>query len=120
MKKLAKVGMNIAKHKILILSSFAFIVLFVSTFLSTKGIVISKLTCNTKVEYGDTLDYSAKSLFSKVNYEFNVDGSWTDEEPIMPGKYQIRAVTNRSFNKGYSDPIDFEITTKQIQLLSLF
>ena len=116
MKKLAKVGMNIAKHKILILSSFAFIVLFVSTFLSTKGIVISKLTCNTKVEYGDTLDYSAKALFSKVNYEFNVDGSWTDEEPIMPGKYQIRAVTNRSFNKGYSDPIDFEITTKQIQL----
>ena len=54
----------------------------------TKGVF-----CEDSV-YGEQLHFGAKTFLSSVSFEFSSDGeTWSDDVPVMPGEYTVRATT---------------------------
>ena len=72
-----------------------------------------------EIEYGDTLKFSADAIFGDANYEYRVKGTeeWTDETPVYPGTYEIRAYAMTSFGtRRYGDVHTFTIKPRELTL----
>ena len=98
-QKIASVTKGIRRCAKLIVA--VLLIAFVATggYLFARGLVIGGVTCAPVVSYGDDMQPSAQVLFGSAVYEYAPEGSeeWTENIPIMPGRYQVRAVTKRSF-----------------------
>lgn len=116
-RRLAQIRDNILRYKILILCSLAVILAAWTGFLITKGTITRQITGTDKYVYGDTLSFEAKALFSDITYEYNYGGQWLEKAPVMPGEYQVRAVSCRSFGRtNYSEPVTFVIDKKDVKI----
>ncbi len=118
--QVAKVKNFIVKFKALFITLVALFVVLLSGFWSTKGLVTSKPSLPTEIVYGQQYSPTeSNALFSSTYYEYSVEGSdeWTTEQPTLPGKYVLRTVTEKSFNRtGYSNYINFEIKPKPLEI----
>lgn len=116
-RRYARIRDNILRFKIPIICVLAAALAAVSAFLITKGIVTQQISGEGDYVYGDKLSFQAKALFSDVTYEYFDGEEWSADEPFMPGEYQVRAVTERSFGrKGYSDSFSFVIAQRSATL----
>lgn len=103
-----------------VLASVASVTLVgVLTFEFTKGIVKVENFNKLEFTYGDVVT-AASSAFandSKIEYrEVNSD-NWSEIAPTYPGKYQVRGVSKNGFGAmTTSDPIDFEILPKEVEV----
>lgn len=81
----------------------------------TKGMVGS-VSCKDKYAYGERLNCHADAFLSRVQYEFKEQGgSWSPEQPRLPGQYAVRAVsTDITGKKIYSKVKEFSIVPKKI------
>ena len=72
----------------------------------------------TEVVYGETFRYRAKAFMSKVSYEYSPAGAeaWTQDVPLVPGDYQVRAVAKATFGYRYGEPTGFTVKPKPIQV----
>ena len=103
----------------LVLLKLLIIVAAISAFFITKGMIVS-LECPESVVYGESINCNAKAFLSKTHIEYS-DGSgkWTDDAPIMPGEYKIRAVGRGVFgNEKPGDAKSFTIEKRNIDLHS--
>jgi len=115
--KVASVLRYIFKHIVKISIATAIVMAATITVLATKGIIISEGACPETIVYGEKISYKAKAFLSSVQYEFCAYGTedWSEEEPIMPGKYNVRTVSNASFGgKRYGEAETFTILPKDI------
>ncbi|MBQ8402940.1 MAG: transglutaminase domain-containing protein [Clostridia bacterium] len=78
----------------------------------TKGIVYN-VYVPSSVQYGKLPHCTASAFFSDVYFEYSLKGenTWSTETPVMPGEYDIRAVSAGSFGtmkykEGYTLIID--------------
>ena len=112
MAKLVRILDFIRRYKALIISVVATIFVLIVSFLATKGILLKSSLASDTIIYGEKIEFSAKSLFSKTNYEYQKEGDseWTSDEPVNVGKYRVRGVSNSSFGTHrYSDEYEFSI-----------
>lgn len=101
LEKYEKLTTFFYKFRILFLVVITFIGATVATLMSIKGIVINEIILQD-TEYGKSLDYYCKAIFSKdMYYEFSDANSdaWTKTEPKTPGEYKIRGVSKNVFNQ---------------------
>lgn len=99
---------------IIILST---VLALIVSFLATKGMVYGEDMGESTVIYGDSIDFEAKSLFSKTRYEYKSanGGDWSESVPRRAGKYKVRAVSNAAFGfSRYSDEMTFEIVPAEV------
>ena len=116
-RRYAQIRDSILRFKIPIICALAAILAAVSGFLITKGTVTEQISGDDEYVYGDNLSFGAKALFSDVTYEYFDGAEWSTDEPFMPGEYQVRAVTERSFGRnGYSDSFSFVISQRSATL----
>ena len=120
-KKIAIVKNFVVKFKVVFISLLALIVVLTTSFLSTKGVVTQNTTLpSNEFVYGEEFEPTdAKALFSDYYYEYRSVESdvWSRVKPRVPGNYQLRVVTEKSFGaKGYGKPIDFTIYPKDLSI----
>ena len=117
-KSVANVKNFIVRFKLVISIVLISIIGLSATYILGKGSVIGSIDIPNEIIYGETLDFSANTMFSGVEFEFAEIGSdnWTKEIPNRAGKYQIRAVSEGSFGEKYSNPVDFTIKPKKITI----
>lgn len=119
MQKIAKIRGNLRPFRQLFLALFIIIAVTTATLLATKGIMVKGLTDNLVFTYGDEVDHNAKAFLSGVDYEYRTKGSesWSKEMPIIPGEYELRAVSHRAFGiNSYSKVSSFTISAKPISI----
>ncbi|MBE6684069.1 MAG: transglutaminase domain-containing protein [Ruminococcaceae bacterium] len=115
--KVASFMRCIFKHIVKISIAVAMIVVATITVLATKGIIISDGACPKTMVYGEKMSRNSKAFLSSVKYEYCAYGTsdWSTEEPVMPGKYNVRTVSNASFGaKRYGKVETFTIMPKSI------
>ena len=102
----------------LIISALAVVIAGVVTLLAMKGNV-GDIECAQSYVYGDTVSPSSDAFLSKVRFEYRTASGalWSEETPVMPGSYYVRAVGRTTFgNDRYSDEAAFTITKKAIEV----
>ena len=116
MRHYAEIRDRILKYKVLIICVLCLILAAWTGFLITKGTILQDVSGDTSAVYGDALGFKAKALFTRVGFEYAEGGneSWSEEIPIMPGEYRVRAVAKRAFGlKNYGEPLDFTISKRE-------
>ena len=123
-KKITRVLKLLFRHKIKIalgilavIISAVLMTVAVSAFLAVQGTILSDdENYATQIVYGDDLDYSANALLCKVGYEYRAEGSddWSEEFPLDPGNYEVRAVANAMVGKRYGEERPFTVMPKEI------
>ena len=86
-------------------------------YLFAKGMMIGGVTCAPVVPYGDVMEPSSVVVMGDASYEYAVEGSeeWSPTPPSMPGRYRVRAVTQRSFGLvSYSKPTTFTVERRKV------
>ena len=109
----------IRRYRVLIISIISTILLLTVSFLATKGTVYQQTIKNDSLTYGETVEFTAKSLFSSVRYEYLHENSseWTNTVPTQIGSHKVRAASNASFGTTrYSDEFSFVISTRSINV----
>lgn len=117
--KFVKILETIRKYRVLIITVTSIILLLIASFLATKGIIYGQSLSSSELIYGDEYNFSAKSLFSSVQYEYKQEGSteWTNEKPTRVGTYQVRAMGKASFGQyRYGDEFTFVILHRAINV----
>ena len=118
--KIQRILNFLRKNKILLLSIMAVLLVLLVAFLSTKGILLEDYSLDkSDFVFGEAPTPSGRALFSSVSFEYSADGgrTWSEEEPIFPGEYRIRAVANRSFGaKSYGEEQVYRIEARPITL----
>ena len=123
-KKITRVLRLLFKHKVKIALGILAVIVgtalttaMVSAFLAVQGTILSEDTAfEDEIVYGDGLDYSAKAFLCKVGYEYAAIGSdeWSEEFPLDPGDYMVRAVADAFVGKRYSESHSFTVVPRQI------
>ena len=123
-KKITRVLKLLFRHKVkialgilVVIVSSALMAVAVSAFLAVQGTILSDDTdYAAEIVYGDDLDYSANALLCKVGYEYRAVGSdeWSEDFPLDPGDYMVRAVANAMVGKRYGEARPFTVMPKQI------
>ena len=86
-------------------------------YLVAKGMVIGGVTCAPVLAYGDDATPSSFVVMGSAVYEYAAEESdeWSRVPPVLPGKYRVRAVTERSFGRvSYSAPTPFTIEPRKV------
>lgn len=99
------------KHLVLICAIGGTILVSTVTLLATTGLP-GKVTCPPEVIYGDAYDCQAKAFLSDVYLQYRPAESeqWTEDQPYLPGNYQVRAVGASVFGKDrFGKPSTFTI-----------
>ena len=99
------------KHLALICAIGGTILVSSVTLLATAGLP-GKVTCPPEVIYGDAYDCQAKAFLSDVYLQYRPAESeqWTEDQPYLPGDYQVRAVGTSVFGKDrFGKPATFTI-----------
>ncbi len=115
MQNIAKVKGKILKYKLLIIILTALLMVSLATISYMSGMITQDLSFVSSVSYGEELSLDAKVMFKDANYEFrNVgDSTWSNNQPILPGDYEVRVVSTRMFGlKSSGDPVMFTISPK--------
>ena len=112
---------KVFKHIVLISIIIALIIISIVAILATKGIVFDdkNVKDNFEISYGDALPLKASALFSNVRYEYSLDdgATWSENMPIVPGEYSVRAVANTSFGgERYGKVYSFVLKAKSIEV----
>ncbi len=110
---------KIIKFKYLILSIILLILASIATLLGIKGIITSPISCNQEILYGENQVYNSSALMSDVYYEFRKKGNanWSSIEPYLPGEYEVRSVSKRTFGfKSYSEIETFVIKKRDLKI----
>ena len=116
-RRWAQIRDNILRYKVPILCTIAAILAAWAGFLITKGTFTKQIEGDDRYVYGNKLSFEAKALFSSVTYEYNCDGKWTENTPVLPGEYQVRAVAERSFGRtNYSESFAFVIDKRDVTI----
>ena len=116
-KRYARIRDNVLRFKIPIICVISAALLAWAGFLITKGMITEQVSGDSEYVYGEGISFKAKALFSDVTFEYSNGGEWSEEKPIMPGQYQVRAVSDQSFGRrNHSDPFSFVITQKPLTL----
>ncbi len=116
-KKVAAFLSKMYAHMTLIILSLVALALIATAMVVTKGLMLTQSDCPETVTYGEELDYRASFLLSRTLYEYQGEGEsrWTDEAPVTPGAYRVRASGKTSFGKrNYTDSHSFIITPREI------
>ncbi len=115
---------KILRYKALIITVMLAVLLLISAFLVTKGIMLRDMSMEkTEYVFGEAPEFEkASSLFSrKVVYEYRRAGSeeWHADVPSEVGTYEMRAVCNRSFSfESYGEIFTFTIDKRDITVSS--
>ena len=112
---------KVFKHIVLISIIIALIIISVIALLATKGIVFDDKNAedNFEISYGEGLPLNASAMLSKVRYEYSSDdgATWSEDMPIVPGEYSVRAVANTSFGgERYGKVYSFVLKAKSIEV----
>ena len=112
---------KVFKHIVLISIIIALIIISVIALLATKGIVFNdkNVEDNFEISYGEGLPLNASAMLSKVRYEYSSDdgATWSEDMPIVPGEYSVRAVANTSFGgERYGKVYSFVLKAKSIEV----
>lgn len=113
MQKIAAVLNKIRKYRILILSICAAILAIIATLLLLQGMVLSDIESPAEpFVYGKTIAPTSKVFMGEAAYEYALadEDDWSEEMPILPGEYKVRAVSYRTFGRvSYGEEIFFTI-----------
>ena len=98
-RRIAAVTKGLRKWAPLIVAILLTAVLATGGYLVAKGMVIGGVTCPPVLEYGDDINPTSFVVMGSAVYEYAAEGEdvWSQTPPVLPGKYQVRAVTTRSF-----------------------
>ena len=115
--KIAKFLWVVRRYRILIMSVILTVMAITTVLLSTNGMVYGDGKCPSTIAYGQTLEYDAHAFLAKVDLEFynSSTKTWTSEQPRLPGRYKVRAVSENIFgDKKYGEVHEFTIVPKSI------
>lgn len=103
-EKAANIKNIIVKYRILIISIFVVLTAFLSFYIFSKG-TIRSFSIDNEIQYGQKLNCSSSSLFSKSTFEFCKVGEdeWTTTTPENAGEYYVRVTSNGAFEKKVSE-----------------
>ena len=111
----------IYKARFYLISAGVFLAATGASLLGIKGIIYHNVDVQNS-QYGDSLNYNAKSIFNsdEIKYEFrksdDKDAFWVSSEPTKVGTYDIRAVSTNIFGSPiYGEPTQFSITPRKIK-----
>ncbi len=117
MWRTVKVLATVRRFRVLIIAVLCAVAALIAAFLATKGIVFGEVDMPSHITYGDTIGYSAKGLFAKVQYEYLHEGKgdWVSTPPTTVGNHQVRAVTKGAFGQArYGEICSFVISPRPI------
>lgn len=110
---------KVKRYRIPILVGVAAVLAAIVILLSTRGLVYDKIPCAPEYVYGSDISYSAGAFMTDVRYEFREaeGGEWTSEQPKRVGKYQVRAVGERTGGAPWYGKIHtFDIAQKPVDV----
>ncbi len=118
MQRLANVKKNLLKFKIPFVILLSLIGLAITVLLSVSGMIVTDLDSVSDITYGQSLSLQAEVLFGDADFEFRrIDtrsSEWTKEEPILPGTYEVRVTSSRTFGTSVGDSVEFTIFPKEV------
>ncbi|MBE6670442.1 MAG: hypothetical protein E7601_09590 [Ruminococcaceae bacterium] len=114
--KVARVKRFIKRHW-LVFSIAVLALVFVSlNFVYSFGSFTEGVFCEDSV-YGEQLHFGAKTFLSSVSFEFSSDGeTWSDDVPVMPGEYTVRATTVNPLLVKRTDEASFKIEKREMSI----
>ena len=117
-KKAIKTQNFILKHKMIFVAIASILLVLSASYLFTAGIV-TDVELPTTFTYGEEIQVKGNAMFRQVTYEYKYEGTdeWTQEEPTMPGNYEVRAVATKLIGGvSYSAPAPFVIGPKEVDV----
>ena len=118
MKQLNRTQNFILKYKKVMLIIAGILLTLSTSYLFTAG-TVTNIELPTNFVYGETVQVRGNAMFRDVTYQYQLEGTteWTDEQPTMPGNYQVRAVATKMVGGlSYSSPVPFVIAPKEIDV----
>ncbi|MCD8308232.1 MAG: hypothetical protein LUD19_00120, partial [Clostridia bacterium] len=108
----------IHRFRVLIICALLAVIAMIAAFMALFGMVYSSGECPSEITYGESLDYEAKSLFTRVSYEYcSSDGEWTASFPRQVGEYSVRSVSKNIFGSPrYGEVYSFAILPKETEV----
>ncbi|ERJ11680.1 hypothetical protein [Haloplasma contractile] len=105
------------KYKVFIICITSLLSLLLMTFLLTKGIIYD-VNYTKHVRYGNSFEISSKGMFTDIRYKFSKynQNEWASETPTTPGRYEVKVISNKPFNKQNEKKYQFTIYPKQVNL----
>lgn len=119
MKRVAGILGKMYAHRLIIAIALVILTAISVVLVMTRGVLLLESDCPTEITYGDKPGFRAGFLVTKTHYEYRRQGSegWSEEAPVFPGEYQVRAWGRSSFGeKTYTDTYDFTIVPRKITL----
>ena len=109
-RKIAHVRDVIHKFRFLIIGVVALITGLIITFLSVQGSILKDVTMKSSYVYGESFSPYATAFMRDVQYEYCEYDTWTDEKPVMPGRYRVRVKSKNGFGMNrYGKEVEFRI-----------
>ena len=118
-KKVSAFLVKLYSHIALIITILAVLAAAATAAVAAKGSIVAESEFAAEIEYGSQLSFEADAIFGDAQYEYRVKGTeeWTDEAPICPGTYEIRAYAMTSFGtRRYGDVHTFTIKPRELTL----
>lgn len=86
------------RFRLFVLIGIVLLLALLFTMLGITGTVYAE-SCPSSTEYGTPIAFQAKALFRKPETQYRRAGeeSWTNEQPIVAGDYEVRAVSRSGF-----------------------
>ncbi len=106
-------------HRLIIAIALVAVTLILTALVMTKGLLVAESDCPAEVTYGDKLGYRVHFMTAKTHYEYREQGSnsWSEEMPVFPGRYQVRAYGKSALGaRTYTEIHDFTITPRPLTL----
>ena len=114
--KRVKIRRILRKYRVPIICTISAIIMLITAFTITKGMVFGDTLELNKIEYGNKPSFTASAVFSDVRYEFSAasGGEWSTEVPVHMGEYKMRVVSSGLFGERYSEEQYFSIVPRNI------
>ncbi len=111
-----KIRKLLRKYRVPIICTISAIIMLVTAFAITKGMIFGDSLASDKIEYGNKPSFTANAVFSDVRYEFckASGGEWSTEVPMHMGEYKMRVVANGLFGERFSEEQSFSIVPRNI------
>lgn len=123
-QNIAKVRDIILKYKVLIIILLVCLFTSISALTFVNGMITTDLSDVSSIQYGDDLILEAKVLFGEADFEFRKventrsTNEWSSVEPILPGTYEVRVVSSRSFGiSSTGQAVSFTIAAKNSDIV---
>ncbi len=117
-QRIAKVIKFVRRHRIAFAVTFLTLAAVFFCFTYCMGIFTQDIECADLI-YGEEMQLSAKAFLTDIRFEYAVSGSdsWTDTAPVIPGEYDIRAVSENLYGKErYSGTASFTLYTRDAEI----